>query len=74
MLLFAFFFFIGIATGLLLTKIILHIKTSGALRIDNSDPQDGPYLFLELEKGIYDIRRQNYILLEVKLKNYNSHK
>ena len=52
----------------------LRIKTSGTLRIDHSDPQDGPYLFLELEKGMYDISKRHYILLEVKLKNYYSHK
>ena len=68
------FFFIRVSIGILLAKIILRIKRSGALRIDHSDPQDGPYLFLELEKGIYDISKRHYILLEVKLKNYYSHK
>lgn len=68
------FFFIGVSIGILLEKIILHIKKSGTLRIDHSDPQDGPYLFLELEKGIHNISKRHCILLEVKLKNYYSHK
>ena len=42
----------------------------GTLRMDNSDPDDGPYLFLEiLPGGMEKIRASKSVLLKVDLTN-----
>ena len=47
----------------------------GSLRVDESDPDSGPYLFLELDRSGADaIYKQRYVRLRVELKNYISHK
>lgn len=45
----------------------------GTIRVDNSDPFDGPQLFLELTKPFSSFYRKTYVYLEVKLKDYISH-
>lgn len=45
-------------------------KIVGKLRIDKSDPYDGPYVFLELFKGIGDISKRKYVTLEISTKSY----
>lgn len=42
---------IGILIGLLIERYIFQEKPIGSLRIDQSDPDSGPYLFLELDPG-----------------------
>ena len=59
---------IGIMVGVLLSRFIFREKPVGSLRVDESDPDSGPYLFLEL------IYKQRYVRLRVELKNYISHK
>ena len=39
---------IGIMVGVLLSRFIFREKPVGSLRVDESDPDSGPYLFLEL--------------------------
>lgn len=36
------------------------IKVLGNLRIDRSDPYDGPYLFLELDEGLGSLKDGDY--------------
>lgn len=44
-------------------------------RVDESDPDSGPYLFLELDPNNADaIYKQRYVRLRVELRNYISHK
>ena len=46
----------------------------GSLRVDQSDPDSGPYLFLELShKGADAIYKKRYVVLKVNIKNYISH-
>lgn len=66
-------FAIGLIIGCLISAIVRRVKSVGALRIDTSDP-DGPYMFLELDKGIDTISSKKYVLLRVKLRNYIPHK
>lgn len=66
-------FAIGVLVGCLVSAIIRRVKSVGALRIDTSDP-DGPYMFLELDKGIETVSSKKYVLLRVNLKNYIPHK
>ena len=46
----------------------------GVLRVDRSDPDDGPYLFLEMNTTPEVITKRKYITLEVLAKNYISQK
>lgn len=64
-------FTIGVIIGCVLSSIIRRAKSVGKLRIDTSDP-DGPFMFLELSKGVGDISAKKYVLLQVDLKNYIS--
>lgn len=61
----------GAIVGSIVTLLIFRPKTVGALRVDRSDP-DGPYLFLELSKGIGEIESKNRVSLQVKIKDYIS--
>lgn len=66
---------IGIVAGVLLSRFIFREKPVGSLRVDESDPDSGPYLFLELDRSGADaIYKQRYVRLRVELKNYISHK
>ena len=66
---------IGIMVGVLLSRFIFREKPVGSLRVDESDPDSGPYLFLELDPGgMNDIYKKQSVRLRVKIKNYISHK
>lgn len=66
---------IGILIGLFIERYIFQEKPIGSLRVDQSDPDSGPYLFLELSPGGADeIYKKKYVSLRVDLKNYISHK
>ena len=66
---------IGTSIGLILSRFIFKEKPVGSLRVDQSDPDSGPYLFLELDRSGADaIYKQRYVRLRVELKNYISHK
>lgn len=65
----------GILIGVALSQFIFQEKTIGSLRVDNSDPDSGPYLFLELNRdGAEAIYKKHSIRLHVDLKNYISQK
>lgn len=60
-------YFIGLLTYL----VILKPNPVGNLRIDQSDPDDKPYLFLEIEQGkLNAIRNKKMIFLKVLDENY----
>lgn len=66
---------VGILIGLSLSRLIFKDKPIGSLRVDSSDPDSGPYLFLEVDPGRMDnIYKKQYVRLRVKIKNYISHK
>lgn len=66
---------VGIMAGVLLSRFIFREKPVGSLRVDESDPDSGPYLFLELDRSGADaIYKQRYVRLRVELKNCISHK
>lgn len=56
-------FGIGVSIGCILTMIIFRIQSVGFLRIDTSDPDDNPYLFLELSKDIGEIYKKKYVIM-----------
>lgn len=67
-----FVFVIGMVIGCVFSSIVRRSKSVGKLRIDTSDP-DGPFMFLELSKGVGDISAKKQVLLQVDLKSYISH-
>lgn len=46
----------------------------GTLRVDTSDPDDNPYMFLELSKDVTDVTSKKSVLLKVSTENYISQK
>ena len=60
------------AIGLGVAGLIFRLSTIGVLRVDSSDPYDGPHLFLELSKGPETIKKKDYVVLRVDTRNYNS--
>lgn len=67
-------FFAGIVIGCIIAIIFSHLHAVGSLRIDRSDPDDSPHLFLELSKGVNCFYRKKYIILKVRNENYISQK
>ena len=66
---------IGILIGLFIERYIFQEKPIGSLRVDQSDPDSGPYLFLELDPGRANvIYKKQRVPLRVKIKNYISRK
>ena len=66
---------IGIIIGIVFGRQVFRRDVVGSLRVDQSDPDSGPYLFLELDPdGADAIYKQRYVRLRVELRNYISHK
>lgn len=63
-------FIAGILIGSLVTNAIFQRAKVGTLRVDSSDPEDGPYMFLEIDKGVGDITSKRCVLLKVSLDSY----
>ena len=68
-------FLFGVFIGLLIKQYTFRDKPIGSLRVDHSDPDSGPYLFLELDPGgVNEICKKQRVSLRVEIKNYISHK
>jgi hypothetical protein len=65
---------IGILIGYGFSVVIRCRSVVGSLRIDTSDQDDGPYLFLELSKDVSEVYRRKHIMLEVNTENFIPHK
>lgn len=68
------FFIVGVSIGSVLTVLVTCKRPIGTLRIDRSDPNDQPYMFLELYKNVGDISNQKQVTLDVSNENYLSQK
>ena len=66
-------FLVGVLIGTIIYAIAVKTASVGTLRIDQSDPEDSPYLFLELDKNLSTIVSKQYVIMKVNLKNYISH-
>lgn len=71
---FAIVFILGAIFGAILELTTSYSRSVGNLRIDLSDPEEPPYLFLELIKDVGDISRKKYVLLRVNVKDFISRK
>lgn len=66
---------LGVICGLLIAQCGERTKKSqGVLNVDYSDPEDGPYLFLELDTPIADIVSREQVVLDVAVRQYISQK
>lgn len=64
----------GVLIGAIATLIIFRTRSVGVLRVDSSDPEDGPYLFLELKSNPQTIIKKKYVTLKVNPNSYISQK
>lgn len=68
-------FVLGFLIGILRASRAFRKPSAGNLRVDTSDQQDGPYMFLELtEAGAKSLKTAKQVTLDVKLENYISQK
>ncbi len=65
---------VGIIIGIVFGRQVFRRDVIGSLRVDQSDPDSGPYLFLELSHiGANAIYKKKYVVLKVNIKDYISH-
>ena len=63
---------LGFVGGMVFFFICLAARSIGTLRIDQSDPTEPPYLFLDLDKPVESIVKEKYVLFRVSKKNFIS--
>lgn len=62
------FFVVGTIVGIITTSMFLKKEPIGTIRVDNSDPDSQPYLFLELYNGKWNrLQQDKFITLKVDL-------
>lgn len=61
--------FIGFILGLFFMAYGMAVKTVGTIRVDSSN-EDGPYLFLELNKPLSEVSAQKYVVVNVDTRSY----
>lgn len=60
--------FIGCVIGALVRGLWPKKKTLGTIRVNNSDPDEPPYLFLELRTSVADVMSQKIATFDVSQK------
>lgn len=60
----------GFVGGIAFFLIYLATRSIGTLRVDQSDPTEPPYLFLELDKPVENIVKEKYVIFRVNKKNF----
>ena len=65
-------FLIGVLLGMAIYAYAYKTIPVGILRVDRSDPNDQPYMFLELKKPVSEFSKKKYVTLEVKNQNFIS--
>ena len=65
-------FIAGIIAGAGGSVLVLLKTKGGTLRIDRSDPDSEPYMFLELTESLPSVMRKRYVIFRVNLENYIS--
>ena len=63
-------FLLGFMAGIVSFLVYLIVKSVGTLRVDQSDPTEQPYLFLELDKPVEKVVKEKYVLFRVIKKNF----
>lgn len=65
---------VGIIIGAVITCLVFGAFGVGNLRVDQSIPEDGPYLFLELTKNVSAILKKKFVILKVRAEDFIPHK
>ena len=65
---------LGVIIGVFISTVIYTLRTDGTVRVDQSDPTEEPYLFLELDKPVNEIISKHHVTFKVIVKNYISQK
>ncbi len=66
---------VGILVGIIGCKVYGRFHAIGRVRVDNSDPDSSPYLFLELSHtGANDLMKKKFVILQVEVKDFIPHK
>lgn len=63
-------FLVGVAVGIAIMLLMPKDPMMGVLRIDRSDPFEGPQLFLELKVNANEIAEHDYVTFEVLDQSY----
>ena len=63
---------LGFVGGMTVFLICLAARSIGTLRIDQSDPTEQLYLFLELDKTVDIVINKKYVVFRVNKKNFIS--
>ena len=62
---------LGLVVGFIFgVYAVYHRLKVGTLRVDQSDPFDEPYLFLELSKPVNYVMCRKVVIMEVKVEDY----
>ena len=61
---------LGFVGGMAFFLTCLAARSIGTLRVDQSDPTEQPYLFLELDKPVESVINEKYVLFRVSKKNF----
>lgn len=64
---------LGIAIGVVSTVVISRKKAVDELLVDTSDPEDGPYMFLNLKHTPVEIMQKKHVTLKITITNLLSH-
>ena len=67
-------FMVGIIIGMMSYYFRNKSDICGNLRIDRSQKDEPPYLFLELKKQVDDICGKKYVVFKVRDENFDTHK
>ena len=65
-LLFVLLFLLGIVAGCIFTRLVLKSKHAGTLYVYDSEPDENPSLFLELDTKVETVTDSKYVTFEVK--------
>lgn len=63
---------LGVIVGITISLICFAGRSVGTLRIDQSDPTEQPYLFLDLDKPVATFANKKRVLVRVSKKNFIS--
>lgn len=65
---------VGAVIGIIVTLLIFSTVSAGNLRVDQSIPEDDPYLFLELTKSVSTVLKKKFVVLRVRVEDFIPHK
>lgn len=62
---------LGLIVGFIFgINVVYYFLKVGTLRVDQSDPFDEPYLFLELSKSVNYVMGRKVVVMDVKVEDY----